>query len=491
MNGKAKKGTALVIGGGIAGLLSARVLSDDYEEVVVVEKDDFPAHPEDRAGTPQSFHPHRFTERGKTIMARFFPDFERELAERGARSVLNKTVHNMNQHGTVVVRYPRNDYKFSRALLEWVIRGRVRDIPGVRFLPGHEALRLLTTPDRAAVTGIVIRERGAGGQEKSLLADLVVDTGGRASKLSAWLEHLGYAVPKPDLLKVNLGYSTRRYRIPPGQAHLTETWDTVIIGGQPANGTFTGVFSIIENQTAEVTLYRPGGHYPPTDAEQFVQAVAQLPSPLIAELLQGLEPITAPRGFRVPALYRHHYEQMDRWPSGLLVLGDAFCIYDPIFGQGMTVAAIEAEVLQACLREQREAPGSHFEQRTLRKLQAAIEPAWWLNCANDLQWAGVEYAGAEPLKGISFGRKYLDLHLERATAGPDFMLYGLYWGVNTLSLSPREMLNPELVRSVLAASEEGRHWLAELTQQYGQPLENVWDDIVPSFSEAPYPSAGR
>lgn len=491
MNNMRKKGAALIIGGGIAGLLSARVLSDYYEEVVIVEKDDFPASPEDRAGTPQSFHPHRFTQRGKEIMTRLFPDFEQDLAEQGARSVLNKTVHNMNQHGSVVVQYPRNDYKFSRALLEWVVRKRVREIPGVRFLPKHDVLRLLTTPDHAAVTGIAARERGANGQEKFLMADLVVDTSGRSSKLNAWLEKLGYDVPKPDLLKVNLGYSTRRYRIPPSQAHLIETWDTVIIGGQPANGTFSGVFSIIENQIAEVLLYRPGGHYPPTDAEQFEQAVAQLPSPLIAELLQGLEPITNPRGFRVPALHRHHFEQMDRWPSGLLVLGDAFCIYDPIFGQGMTVAAIEAEVLEACLREQWEAPRPHFEQRALRSIQAAIEPAWWLNCANDLQWEGVEYEGAEPLKGISFGRKYLDLHLERATAEPDFKLFGLYWAVNTLSVSPREMLNPDLVTSVLSASDEGRQWLAELTQQYGQPLEHVWDDIVPSFSEAPYPSMSR
>ncbi|WP_237762896.1 hypothetical protein [Paenibacillus sp. A3] len=63
--------------------------------------------------------------------------------------------------------------------------------------------------------------------------------------------------------------------------------------------------------------------------------------------------------------------------------------------------------------------------------------------------------------------------------------------MNTLSISPREMLNPDLVTSVLAASEEGRQWLAELAQQYGQPLHSVWDDIVPSFSEAPYPSVSR
>lgn len=114
-------------------------------------------------------------------------------------------------------------------------------------------------------------------------------------------------------------------------------------------------------------IYRPGGHYPPTNAEEFEQVISQLPSPIIGETLHEFEPISSPRSYRVPELFRHHFEQMDRWPSGLLVLGDAFCIYDPIFGQGMTVAAIEVEVLESCLQEQQHNPIPHFEQRVLKK----------------------------------------------------------------------------------------------------------------------------
>lgn len=486
MNSHQKWGKALVIGGSIAGLLTARVLSDYFEEVLIVDKDKFPEKPENRPGTPQAFHPHRFTLRGKSIIERFFPGYEDDLVAYGAPSSLNKTIHQMNQYGTIVIQYPRNDIKFSRAVLEWVLRQRVKEIPNVRFLPKHDVICLLTTPDQTTVTGVQVRERGKIGQEKTLTADIVFDTSGRSSKLAKWLEDLGYDVPNPDLLKVDLGYSTRRYKVPSHLAHLIEKWDVINIAGQPANGTFTGVFSFIENQIAEVLLYRPGGHYPPTNIEEYEQTVAHLPSPIIAEMLQEFEPITHPQGYRVPELYRHHYEQMQRWPSGLLVLGDAFCIYDPIFGQGMTVAAIEVEMLESCLHEQRNDPKPHFEKRVLRKIQDVIEPAWWLNCATDLQWEGVEYAGSQPLKGISFGKKYMDMYLRHATIQRNFKLYGLYWAVNTLSLSPREIMNPQMVTTILTASDEGKQLLAELSQEYGKPLEEVLDEIVPSFSQEPF-----
>jgi hypothetical protein len=121
----------------------------------------------------------------------------------------------------------------------------------------------------------------------------------------------------------------------------------------------------------------------------------------------------------------------------------------------------------------------------LHQIQDAIEPAWWLNCANDLQWEGVEYAGSEPLQGISFGREYMGLFLEFATVQRNFELYGLYWAVNTLELSPREIMNPQMVTTVLTASEEGKQLLAKLSQD-GQSLEEVLNRIVPDFSGAPF-----
>ncbi len=473
--------SAIVIGGGIAGLLAARILSEFYSKVVIVEKDAFSDQPELRPGTPQAFHPHRITGRGKAVINRFFPDYEKDLEAHGAPSSLNKTVHQHNQYGTMVAQYPRNDIKFSRPVLEFVIRQRVRNITNVQFLQKHDVVHLLSSADHQTITGILGRNRVTN-EEKEIHADLVIDTSGRSSKLPKWLKELGYEVPAPDRMTAVIGYSTRRYKLPSHLLHLAEKWDAIVIAGHPSTGTFHGVFSFIENNVAETLLYRPDGIYPPTDPEAYAKEIARLPSPLITEIISKLEPMTNPRSYRAPGLFRQHFEQMVHWPEGLLVIGDAFCNFDPIFGQGMTVSAMEAEVLHSLLREQQTDPKPLFEQNVLQKIQDVIAPAWWLNCTADLQWEGVEYEGSQPLKGIEFGQKYMDLYLKHATEEQNWKFYGMYWAVNTLSFPPKAILNPQMVSTVLTSSSEGRLWLDELLAEYKKPLEELLDDILPSFS---------
>lgn len=253
-----KSGKSIVIGGSIAGLLAARVLSDYYTEVLILDKDELPTEPQERLGTPHAFHPHRFTARGKMITERFFPGFENDLVANGAPSSFNKTVCNSNQYGSITGPYQRNDIKFSRANLESVIRRRVQDIPHVHVLDRQDVIGLLPTPDHTAVTGVLVRNRKEPGQVTEARADLVVDTSGRFSKLPQWLAEMGYEVPRPDVLRANIGYSTQRFQVPHHLTYLIEKWDVINIAGQPATGTFTGVFSFIENQVAEMLLYRPG-----------------------------------------------------------------------------------------------------------------------------------------------------------------------------------------------------------------------------------------
>ncbi|WP_090237233.1 FAD-dependent oxidoreductase [Fictibacillus solisalsi] len=473
--------TGLVIGGSIGGLLAARVLSDFCSKVLIVEKDTFPDGPEHRNGTPQAFHPHRITPRGKAIIDRFFPDYEQDLVSHGAPSSLNKIIHQHNQFGTMVSPYPRNDIKFSRAVLEYVIRERVRKIDNIHFLQKHDVLSLTASSETDRITGVLARDRETDLSPFPIEADLVIDTSGRTSKLSQWLVDLGFTVPLPDKMTANIGYSTRRYKLPPGKEHLADKWDAVNVGGTPGK-TFLGAFSFIENQVAETILYRPDGVFPPSDPDQFEREIGRLPSPLISELISGLEPITPPKGFRVPCLFRHHFDQMVNWPPGLLVLGDAYSNFDPIFGQGMTVAAIEAELLYKELgRNDSDPPKTGFERTMLKKFQHVIEAAWWLNCAADLRWEGVGYEGAQPLKGIEFGQTYMDFYLKYATEKQDWKLYGLYWAVNTLSVSPKAIFNPEMVQIVLSSSPSGQNELDQLKN--GNSLENALRDILPDFSE--------
>ncbi|MCJ8010884.1 FAD dependent oxidoreductase [Paenibacillus sp. KQZ6P-2] len=472
---------AIIIGGGIGGLLAARVLSDYYREVLIVDKDDFPAKPGNRSGTPQAYHPHRLTPRGRMILDRLFPGFNEDLLAEGAPSSQNKTVHMTNPYGTFNMPNQENEATFSRALLEWVFRKRVTKIPNVRIRSKLDVVGLHADPDRTIVTGIRI---GASGQSQQsiLKADLVLDASGRSSKLTAWLQDLGYNVPEPDILKVSLRYSTCHYQLPP---ELAAKWDVIRVEGSPARKGHTGVFSIIENHVAEMLLWSVGGLDLIKTNEEFDQAVRQLADPVIAKILQGLEPLASPRGYRMNELYRQHFEKMKEWPSGLLVLGDALCNFDPIYGLGMTMAAVEADMLEQCLQEQQSRLETGFEQRLLQRLQDVIEPAWWLNCVADLQWPGVEYEG-QPLQGIDFAQRYFNLFLQQATTKQNVEHFLLHWGVNALLFSPRVILNQPMVSSIIAdASAADRQWFNDFMQKGGSSLEEQLDQI-PSFSQGSF-----
>lgn len=477
-----KRERAIIIGGGIGGLLTARVLADYYTDVLIIDKDEFPSQPVDRTGTPQGFHPHRFTPRGSMILHQLFPGFNQDLLTHGAASSLNKSIRQVNHYGTIEFTNEEEDVTCSRALMEWVIRKNVDQIANVRFLTKHDVIRLQTSADQTIVVGVHVRDRVTK-RENTLAADMVFDVSGRGSKLTQWLAQMGYEVPTPDRLLVSLAYSTRRYRAP---KEIAEKWDVIRIAGHPSNQTLTGVFSMIENNIAEMILYGLGGTYPTTDIKSYEQQFSQLASPIIAEIASELEPITPPRGYRIPALTRQRFEQMKHWPAGLIVLGDALCNFDPIFGQGMTLAAIEVEALENCLSEQEERPLPHFELSVLQKLQEVIEPAWWFNCVADLSWSKVEYIG-QPLKGIEFAQKYLELYLKQATVNQNIPLYGLYWAVNSLLFAPNTVFDPQLIAAVFESSSvEDRKWYNRLTNSKHPITQEQLDQIIPSFSGATF-----
>lgn len=476
-----KEGKAVIMGGSMAGLFAARVLSDLYEEVVIVDRDEFPEEPVNRAGTPQANHPHRLLQRGKVLLEELFPGYNDDLLRNGAFSREGKTVHFTNQYGTLEMPETEKDMGFSRALFEWVIRQRVAGLANVRLLPRHEVTGLQSNADPTSVTGIYVKERGKTGEGEVLAADLVVDASGRSSKIVHWLEALGYEVPEAERLKVSLGYSTRHYKLP---AHHADRWSVIFVDGIPGKQIGTGVLGTIENQIAEVSLYSAGGaYYPTTDADQYGQEAAKLLNPLLAEVLKELEPIDNPRGYRVAECFRHHFEQMESWPSGLFVMGDAFCNFDPIYGQGMTVAAIEAELLGACLQEQRLQPKRNFELDVFAQMQKAIEPAWWLSAVADLRWSGVEYSGPASREGIAFAQQFFNLYLGQAIGKGHGHLLEKYYDVTGMMISLRELMNADTIASVLAADDTGVG--LRLKSEYfggddnGQSWEKKLEQMIP------------
>ncbi|HHY0837626.1 TPA: FAD-dependent oxidoreductase [Bacillus thuringiensis] len=480
-----KREKALVIGAGIAGLLTARVLSSYFETVIVIEKDELPQKPSERPGTPQDFHPHRVLPRGEIIMNRFFPGYVDDLLNLGAHNVKNDKMIRFSPYGALELVIERKGAASSRALLEWTIRQRVEEIPNVHFHSRQAVTGLLTSSDHKRVSGINIQERDELKTKRTVLTDLVVDTCGRQSKLNKWLTSMGYDVPEPERLKVNFGYSTRYYKVP---SHIKEKL-SAISEGDPAKNVGAVGLLYIEDNIAQALLFVAGGtHYPPTNSTEYEKELDSLVTPMMRELIKELEPISVPRGFRAQESTRQHFEQMENWPSGLLVLGDAFCNFDPIYGQGMTVAAIEAEMLDTCLKEH----FTHklgFERKVLQCMQQAIEPAWWLSSIADLRWKGVEHVGAVPLKGVEFAQKYFDLYikqaLKQARDGNSTMLQK-YIMMNGLVHSPHEIINSDMLSMLITGDEssEGKELLKELGEVDKRSQQERIHELIPSFTLA-------
>ncbi|MBH5316383.1 FAD dependent oxidoreductase [Paenibacillus sp. GSMTC-2017] len=485
---KTKIGTkALVMGGSVAGLLAARVLSNYFEEVVIIEKDELPDSPTNRPGTPQAYHPHRVLLRGKMIVERLFPGYTEDLLAEGAYLREGKTIQLNYRYGSIIIPDER-DVGCSRALFEWVIRNRVRVLPNVKIISGCEVSKLEMSVDdngQKRITGVQLRERKAPGPEQpvTIQAELVVDASGRNSKLGKWLIQLGYEVPEPERLKVSLGYSTCHFNVP---EHLKDKWSTILVEGHPAKGIGTGVFSPIENNLAEVLIFRAGGQsYPSVKSEDYVREAETLLDSTISELLKQMEPVASPRGFRVAECIRHRYDQMQNWPSGLLVIGDALCNFDPIYGQGMTVAAIEAEILDLCLQNHLNGNKVAFERNVLEKMQEAIEPAWWLSAASDLQWPGVEYSGGYSMEGFKFVQRFFDEYLTQAIGKQNIEMFETYMIMTSLLIAPKEILNVEKILSVLneATTEEGLELRLEYSGEAGiLRLKMFLEEHIPTFA---------
>ncbi|MFI6996137.1 FAD-dependent oxidoreductase [Nocardia sp. NPDC050175] len=473
-----RRDKAVVIGGGIAGLLTARALSDHYAEVVVLDRDGEPGAGVRRPGVPQSFHLHQMLPRGEVILEQLFPGFLDDVLRLGAFPLTEGTLTWINRYGAMTMPAPEQGAVYSRGLVEQAIRARVASIINVHFVYGQTVVELCADDERTRITGVQCRYGSRSEHTNTLSADLVVDASGRSSKLPQWLSALGYGVPPDEVVTSGIGYSTRYYRVParPNVPTLLVI-ENDCTTGNPAGG----VLKRIEGDVWSTCLTGIGGHYPPTDATGFDQGLTELIDPGLAEALRDAEPLTAPRGFRIPVCVRRHYERMERWPAGLLALGDALSTVDPIYGQGMTVAAIQAESIAACLGEY-DGPG--FERDALERIQRASYPAWWLSSLEDLRWPGVEHTGGRPFKNVALLHKYFDLALERMTQqftgtsafDPTFLSY---FALTGLLVSPSEVVNGTMLEALLRGeSTEAQQAIRAEISAYGESIATALADAV-------------
>ena len=381
---------AVVLGASMGGLLAARVLADFYRTVTVIERDELPDDPVTRRGVPQGRHPHALLARGARILDELFPGLLDELVAAGAPVLDDGDLSrlHMSYSGHVVVQSGKITgdpkalalYVPSRALLERHVRGRLQALDNVTIHDGQDVAELVSNADRSRVTGVRVTDRG-GDAEQELAADLVVDAMGRGAHTPAFLESLGYGRPVEDRVVMHTVYVSQRLTIPAGT--LTEMVALI----SPAPGRPTGVFLAgNEDDTWIFTVFGMAGHEPPRDLAGMLSFAADCAPPHLLAAVRTGEPLGPVVQHRMPCSQWRRYDKMRRLPDGLLACGDAICSFNPIYGQGMTVAALDAMALRDCLRR----GVVDLPRRYFRAAAKAIGVAWQTGATSDLAFPQVE-----------------------------------------------------------------------------------------------------
>ncbi len=401
---------AIVIGGSMAGLLAGRVLADHFEQVTIIESDRFPEKPVPRKGVPQSSHLHILLTRGRMIIEKLFPGLQDELIAAGAPVLdMGADMPWLNGAGwTVRFQSGFNILAFSRDLLDWKIRRRLSAFANVRFLEECKVTRLLSNSDGTSVTGVSVsfHNASARAKEEELFADLVVDASGRGSKAPQWLKAIGYTPPAETAVDASPGYASRIYDIPSG---FGADWKGVYIQTSPPFRIRGGVLYPIEGNRWIVTVCGMMADYPPTDEAGFLEFVRSLPSPMIYDAIKDAMPRSPISIYHAPGNRLRHYERLASQPEGFVVVGDAVCTFNPVYGQGMTIAALGAITLDQCLRELEQQGNKSLPQRFQKKLSQVNRVPWLLATNQDSRYPRAK--GKTP----SYIDRLMQSYLDRVT----------------------------------------------------------------------------
>jgi 2-polyprenyl-6-methoxyphenol hydroxylase-like FAD-dependent oxidoreductase len=377
MGGENIRGHAVVIGASIGGLCAARVLSEFFDRVTVFERDELPVTPGNRAAVPQGRHVHLLMARGAVEFDGLFPGLLDGMVAAGVPILENRpdcihfgaaghvlgTGHTLQDQFTA--------YVPSRPQLEWQIRRRVYDIPNVEIQHRSVAQPHFDC-DAQRVTGVLLDSDAD--EPDFVPADLVVDAAGRGTRLPVWLEQWGFQRPPEKTIDVGIGYASQQFRLPDGAIQ-----ERVIVAGasrdQPRGLGLLGY----EDGTWMLTTFGVAKVEPPQTFPEMVTLAETLLPKRIAGALRRAEPVGEVAFHRFPSSRWRRYHELDRFPAGIVPLGDAVVSFDPTYGQGMTMTSLQAGHLRRALAE-----GGDVVREVNRATAKTTFPVWMMTAIGDL-----------------------------------------------------------------------------------------------------------
>ncbi|EME62768.1 FAD-dependent oxidoreductase [Amycolatopsis decaplanina] len=420
---------AVVLGAGIAGLLASRVLSNRYREVLIVERDEIIGVTGTRRGIPQGSHAHALLAKGQQILEDFFPGLLKEMQDDGVpigdmagrlRWYFNGARLAQQDCGLLSV-------SATRPQLEAYIRDRVSALPNVEILQSTVIRGLVISGDKTRIKGVRVAGAAAGTDEV-ITADLVVDATGRGSRTPAWLEEFGYERPAEDSIKIDLTYTSRNFTLTEDPFGNDLAINPVASPANPRGAFFVN----LGNGEALVSLTGIIGDRPPGDLEGFLGYTRSLSAPEIHDAVHTAKPVGEATSFRVPASIRRRYDKLRRFPSGFLVIGDGVCAFNPVYGQGMTVAAMEAVALAGHLAKGQPRPVEFF-----REIKPIIDAPWSISAGGDLAFP--EVVGKRNLQ-VRLGNMFMSRLHTAAQVGGRFT--AAFFRVAGLVDPPQTLMRP-------------------------------------------------
>lgn len=453
---------AVVIGASMAGLCAARVLTRFFDRVTLLDRDELPDGAESRAGVPQGRHVHALITRGAHELERLFPGFLAEYTQRGAHEL------DVTRDGAVLracgwqrpMASGQPVYFATRGLTESIVRRRTLALPAIELLQRCEVAGLLVRPDDPArVRGVRLNWRGHASGPAEIEADLVVDAGGRASKAPEWLSELGRPAPREEVVDAGAGYSSRWYEGPdPARTPADHWWKLIWLDPAPPAQLLGGVLFPVEGGRFIVTLIGYSRHFPPSDEDGFDAALQTLRSPVLARAVAASRPVSPVYSYRGLVNRLRRFDELADPAPGFVALGDSVCTFNPMYGQGMTIATLCVAALEDTLgRVSADDPA--FPRAFFKSQARSVRDAWALATGADMLFPATRSERPPPSRlvrmfssAIRLGMNNDEQILRRVTPiyyllRPNRELFDRRLAARIVAVAAREVARTKLLRA--------------------------------------------
>lgn len=439
------RGTAIVIGGSIAGITTAKVLTEHFRKVVILEKDQDHRKMEGRPGAAQGWHLHHLLMAGQQQIETVFPGIIDDMVEAGAFKVDMGEQYRLMLGGSwkKVVSSGLDVICAARPLLEWCVRRRVDGDPAIEYRYESAVTDLVHDKAGNTVLGVVVDH---GGSQEVLPAEFVVDASGKNTPVPALLERMGIGAPRMEEDHINCFYSTMHFKVPPARVWNDKVM-VITYAYRPHQTHYSAQFYLDNSRTVlSTTLVGYNCYSPPRNVEEFRTFARNMPSLAVGREIEDLESCSEVHNFRYPTMQRYHYQEMRNLPAGLVALGDSFCSADPVSGAGMTKALLELNHLRTLLRS-----GVPRDQSFVRRYYQGIgkiaDLVWFVIREQNLRYRWIKDVGKKRRFYAGAQNWYIDRMLEAMHEEPD--LYRLYLSVTHFVSPPTVLFKPAVLVQVL------------------------------------------